>query len=362
MQTMKTTKTNTTTQGKSVGVVGVLIPVFEELEALDEREQGYDRHLVPLEWVERVDDLLEKPQDIRSYEGTFLNSIHHDDYETKNETAVSVAAAAASATVWMYVPQVSQTATTEYPIPQSYVDICLRGCLDISQKFMEEFLQSTYGWNGNIQWQQQPSSLDEEEEKDNNDEEDAMTTMTTTTATMASSSSSLSSSSSYTPRHHRKSSSLSSVSSSHYLRGSPSSLSDDSDYFSFVEQGDIDEHYYGNDDDNILQTLVVEEPWVNDRRDPIYMRADREYSLQNAHTLDQLLANVMTKSTVLQHKPRKQIQSNSSSSSSSSSSYSLKPTPTTWSTAASLLTQWRVPRGKQELNKIRNRRQQGIKQ
>ena len=39
-------------------------------------------------------------------------------------------------------------ASHAYPILQTYVDICVLGCLEFSREFAVEFIQSTVGWDG----------------------------------------------------------------------------------------------------------------------------------------------------------------------------------------------------------------------
>jgi cation transport regulator ChaC len=119
--------------------VGVLIEVFEsDLGALDQREYGYQRQLISLDRVERVDELLPAIEQRNQYNGTFLDT-----------TVMLSRPISTSAQIWAYVPEASFTnpPTAEYPILQSYVDVCMRGCLAISSVFLREFLMSTCGWH-----------------------------------------------------------------------------------------------------------------------------------------------------------------------------------------------------------------------
>ncbi|VEU44263.1 unnamed protein product [Pseudo-nitzschia multistriata] len=166
--------TNTNSSSPRVSCVGVLVPLpsskqnetggskndeDEVLEALDRRERGYYRHSVDLSSIERVDDLLltniaesercDQAIEDRYYKHTFLRrkndtSTNGNDNTirspTQNDDVVCK--------VWIYVPQdcYSGMACPQKPILQSYVDICLRGCLSISESFAREFIASTYGW------------------------------------------------------------------------------------------------------------------------------------------------------------------------------------------------------------------------
>mmetsp|Transcript_13705 Transcript_13705/g.34465 ORF Transcript_13705/g.34465 Transcript_13705/m.34465 type:complete len:269 (-) Transcript_13705:43-849(-) len=122
-------------KGKSC--VGVLfaIPSTEDndevLEALDKRERGYTREEIDLELIQRVDDLLDEESSSSYYNNTFLDST-----------------CAEKVCLWIYnpIPKYTSMATAEVPILQSYVDICMKGCLSISNKFAEEFVTGTYGW------------------------------------------------------------------------------------------------------------------------------------------------------------------------------------------------------------------------
>eukprot|EP00539_Tryblionella_compressa_P015218 CAMPEP_0178833884 /NCGR_PEP_ID=MMETSP0746-20121128/10789_1 /TAXON_ID=913974 /ORGANISM="Nitzschia punctata, Strain CCMP561" /LENGTH=372 /DNA_ID=CAMNT_0020496337 /DNA_START=99 /DNA_END=1217 /DNA_ORIENTATION=+ len=241
--------TNATTSASSC--VGVLIPIQDhqdELEALDEREVGYDRHFVPVSWIERVDDLLlSDGNNTEIYDGTFLDDMNNNNNNDEmNKNTV----------VWAYVPQVPLPATTEFPILQSYIDICLRGCLEIGPAFLKEFVDTTVGWNP----QEGESSLL------------AVNTSKRTTLHLRSS---------HHHHHHRSDSEMSETSTT--STGSTTSTSSSNE--SMDEQDDDEDQ----EQDYYSQPQVPQEAWINDRRDPLYMRADKAFSLQQAAILDKLL-------------------------------------------------------------------------
>jgi hypothetical protein len=155
-----------------ISCVGVLFPLPSSkesenaLEALDRREFAYTRQKVDLGSIERVDDLLIEEEssnaniitstsDIRGidkqkklmeaiqnkyYKDTFLGKWPpsvDDANDHENEVCV-----------WCYVPQKEfmGIARAENPILQSYVDVCVKGCLSISKSFAKEFTEGTYGW------------------------------------------------------------------------------------------------------------------------------------------------------------------------------------------------------------------------
>lgn len=111
---------------------GVVYPVTEdELDRTDQREGSYQRVRLPLENIE------------------WLAS------SASNVDAHNVAA---GSSIWAYVLPVStelHEPTSTFPIVQSYLDICLTGCLDIqgefageaTSNFALEFLRTTAGWN-----------------------------------------------------------------------------------------------------------------------------------------------------------------------------------------------------------------------
>jgi len=95
---------------------GVIVEVDEnELPAFDQREivgsnYNYDRVLIP---------------------GNQISGTSNLDTNIK---------------VWAYVVKSPQVPDYNYPIAQSYVDVILTGCLEITQKFAVEFISTTTGW------------------------------------------------------------------------------------------------------------------------------------------------------------------------------------------------------------------------
>ena len=54
---------------------------------------------------------------------------------------------------WLYMPQHS---TSPHPIPQSYLDVILRGCLDIHDDFARHFIRHTSQWKPRVADRQSP--------------------------------------------------------------------------------------------------------------------------------------------------------------------------------------------------------------
>ena len=99
---------------------GVLFEVEEsELEIIDAREFLYERIEVKKDSVE------------------ILGGDFHEDKAQK---------------VWIYLTKKPKEVIKEFPLIQSYIDVCVSGCLEIEEKFSlqgfaKEFLKSTYSWS-----------------------------------------------------------------------------------------------------------------------------------------------------------------------------------------------------------------------
>ena len=48
--------------------------------------------------------------------------------------------------IWVYLTKNKGEPNKEFPIQQSYIDVILTGCLEISKGFAEEFMRTTSGW------------------------------------------------------------------------------------------------------------------------------------------------------------------------------------------------------------------------
>ena len=47
----------------------------------------------------------------------------------------------------MNFPDFPEPPTATFPILQTYLDVCMGGCLEFSENFAKKFLKSTFGWN-----------------------------------------------------------------------------------------------------------------------------------------------------------------------------------------------------------------------
>jgi hypothetical protein len=113
---------------------GVLIEVGRgELGDLDEREASYDRLPIHLDNIDQVPFLEEEE---------FYDDDHpvFDAKESDSDEAVE------RVKVWIYMQRDPVPADPSHPIPQSYVDVIIRGCLTISEDFARSFIDTTAGW------------------------------------------------------------------------------------------------------------------------------------------------------------------------------------------------------------------------
>lgn len=99
---------------------GVLFEIDEsQLDLIDSREFLYERIELSPKSVE----------------------ILVSDFELKKEQQI-----------WIYLTKDPKKVTAEFPLIQSYIDVCLKGCLEVEDRFSlhgfaEEFLKTTYGWS-----------------------------------------------------------------------------------------------------------------------------------------------------------------------------------------------------------------------
>lgn len=97
---------------------GVIFPVIEnDLNKFNERELNYTLKEIPKNMIETL---------------SWVNI-------PKNSK------------IWTYVPNINSSnnnrAHYDNPICQSYIDLCLEGCLKYGEDFAKEFLDTTFGWN-----------------------------------------------------------------------------------------------------------------------------------------------------------------------------------------------------------------------
>jgi hypothetical protein len=120
---------------KGAECTGVLIEVkADELADLDKREAVYNRHPIQLDNIDQVPFLEEEE---------FYDD-NHPVFEAQDESNPELDHD--NVKVWIYMQKDPMEADQSHPIPQSYVDIIIRGCLTISEDFARSFIETTHGW------------------------------------------------------------------------------------------------------------------------------------------------------------------------------------------------------------------------
>ena len=259
--------------------IGVLIPVNDiELKQFDIRESGYNRMLLQHDQIESFNKVIidenDEDSSISIVDGDEIG--HHrkdsnnknaftyfdhmkevisqqrqlqqqqqlqhqptqndDDDEEENQRAAEFLPLPQQLPkVWVYI-QKNPSKTNYYcPIVQTYVDIILRGCLLISKKFAIEFIQTTKGW-----------CHDEYEDENENENDDLENNMND---------------------------------------------DDDGDDDNNNEKGTNNVASASAAAKTTSSTTLMRDTtyWINDRNNPLYVRADYEYSKLHGNKLDSLL-------------------------------------------------------------------------
>ena len=105
------------TKEKARTINGVLFPVFDNnIKYFDDREEGYNRIKIPKNMIESC---------------CWINI---PNYECN---------------IYTYVPKKENSYFPDhnYPYLQSYIDMCILGCLKYGNEFAKEFLYTTFCWN-----------------------------------------------------------------------------------------------------------------------------------------------------------------------------------------------------------------------
>jgi hypothetical protein len=145
----------------SSSALGVLVPVtMDELVQLDIREgEEYHRTRVSLRSVHTVPFLGDEDYQSQVDTGDGGDGVDGADHyraiwQARQAELDSVTTTThgnidpqISVTVWVYEQVVPECPGPSHPIVQSYLDIILQGCLDISLDFATGFLQRVQGWS-----------------------------------------------------------------------------------------------------------------------------------------------------------------------------------------------------------------------
>eukprot|EP00936_MAST-01D_sp_MAST-1D-sp1_P002433 g2433.t1 len=117
------------TDDLAVACNGVIVEVAEaDIPKFDEREKGYSRVRLPTARLAVVRE------------------------------AAGGATVPEDACVWVYVSG-GGAASEQFPVIQSYVDVIMLGCEQISPAFMEQFVETTTGWAGNETSAREPEGV-----------------------------------------------------------------------------------------------------------------------------------------------------------------------------------------------------------
>jgi Gamma-glutamyl cyclotransferase, AIG2-like len=117
---------------KRAKCTGVLLEVnSRELSQMDIREKVYDR----------------RPVDVRSVEKVAFLGDETTDSEDDDDNLAFPEKLHQKLNIWIYVQKEPCPPDVSHPIPQSYVDIIMRGCLSISPDFARSFIDTTNGWH-----------------------------------------------------------------------------------------------------------------------------------------------------------------------------------------------------------------------
>jgi cation transport regulator ChaC len=137
---------------------GVLIEVDEdELAYFDKREKGYTRFEIDAMHIFDIhgdkedyehDVLREghRRRRLSSLSSSSSPSSHGKDTDVTHDLKAKDIQEIKSK-VWVYIPNNGVYANDKYPIMQSYLDIIIRGCLNISEDFAIKYLETTHGFD-----------------------------------------------------------------------------------------------------------------------------------------------------------------------------------------------------------------------
>ena len=132
--------------GAPTAVNGCVFRVaLSHLATLDDRERGYERVLVAREHFQ-----LAECEPAAS--STVSSCLAADALRRRNDAAeVAAGLLEPDAAVYVYVPERTDAAAEDFPLLQTYVDVCLSGCYAWGgEAFAEEFLLTTSGWSSHF--------------------------------------------------------------------------------------------------------------------------------------------------------------------------------------------------------------------
>lgn len=135
-------------QGSTIN--GVIFPAPDDLTAFDAREAGYQRVEVPREMVELL-SWQELPNEARVFIYVPYAPRVVEKYGTDPTTGLVRCSGATPPEGLDEATEGSGRgllpASAKYPILQTYVDVCVTGCLEHGDDFAREFIETTFLWS-----------------------------------------------------------------------------------------------------------------------------------------------------------------------------------------------------------------------
>ena len=128
---------------------GVLFPAPDDLAAFDARENGYARVEVDREHVELL-GWHELPEDARVF--CYVPYAAAVVAKYGDDPATGLPRCSGAAPPWGLRPDEAPGLglvgpSVDFPILQTYVDVCVSGCLEHGEAFAREFLRTTFLWS-----------------------------------------------------------------------------------------------------------------------------------------------------------------------------------------------------------------------
>lgn len=129
---MRNDPRNQNPQAKTAGVVYPGPSDDEKMKEQDEREVGYTRYNIPLECIESM-NWCKIPDGITIFQYV-PNTELPDDHEARAKGSDGKPTPRAPFPI------------REYPLPQTYVDVCITGCLEYNETFAATWIAGFVGW------------------------------------------------------------------------------------------------------------------------------------------------------------------------------------------------------------------------
>lgn len=135
---------------KGATINGVLFSAPDDMTAFDQRENGYMRVRVPLDYVEILTRWNPLPKDASVY----IYVPYAPKVVAKYGKDPATGLPRCSGPIPPKNLEKSEEAglgllppSVDYPILQTYIDICILGCLEYGEAFAAEFIQTTFLWS-----------------------------------------------------------------------------------------------------------------------------------------------------------------------------------------------------------------------